>query len=321
MDRLIVSRLPLLLLVLLITAAPAPAANLQPGDLLVISVAADGTTPIIVAVRPSNGAQQLVASGGLLVAPLTLAQGSDGWIYTQTSSKLIRIDPCTGAQVVLSPSNAGLVVGGVSQMCAHPNGDLYYNSTTGIYRVNHLTGAQALLTAAPANYSSAGGITAGPGGFLYAVYTTSTPGLFNAMYRIDATTGAQAPITSAGLVDSKPISPSFDVRDSLYVISTSSKRVSRVDRNTGAAGPLTPLVAGHPAVFWMCGDPDGNLYFTQNSTPPGISRVNVFTGSESLAFSGGLLPFTPTMITTAVSAGCPSAAHHSTWGAVKARYR
>src|SRR5579862_5510357 len=83
---------------------------LQPGDI----VYADSGNAIdggfIIKVGATTGEQVVLSSGGLLVQPFDLAvDQSGGLIVSDTSGRLIRIAPDTGAQVLLADnSNAPL---------------------------------------------------------------------------------------------------------------------------------------------------------------------------------------------------------------------
>ncbi len=303
-------------LLLALAAAPAFAAP-GSGDLYVISQSA--TAQRVVRIDPTTGAQQLVSANGLLTLVETIAQGPDGYLYVQNPTEIIRIDPCSGAQSLLAPNLS--TVTGFNAMAAHSDGFLYYTSNGGgvgkVVRLDVGSGAQTIVSSG-GQFATLYGIVEGPDHALYiASYSsTATP----CVIRVDRSSGAQTVVTTSppGL---KPWGVTFDVRDTLYTLSTADRRVFRVDGLSGASGPLTSP-DGYP-VFWLVAHADGALYYTHGNTvllQGEVMRVDPLTGATTLCSSAGLLGLSGFNLTVA-HAACATPAERPTWGELKSRYR
>lgn len=313
---------PLLALTLLSLLATAAGAALPPAQrLLITGQSASGLYAAFV--DPATANVSTISVGGLIAAPVTIAQGHDGFVYVGnsgvgSSGTIVKIDPCDGSQSVFSMNpSPGMV--SVSNMIVHSNGDLYYTNGR-VMRVDIHTGVQTTL--APVS-SGATCITEGPDHQLYVSCLLGTSPNAIVVQRIDPETGATTPVAYGGV--GKPRSLSFDNRDSLYLESANDRGVFRVDYANGTVGYLTAADISYTS-FQMVGFPDGFLYFTHISagTPtPRIDRQDPVTGAKSILVQGAPLGLSVVGInrTPFMEGQCPTSANPSTWGRLKTMYR
>lgn len=204
----------------------------------------------LVRVDPSSGAQTLLSSGGILYSPKGVTVESNGAIIVTTlgttgvPAAVVRVDPDTGAQSVVS--SGGLLVRPF-RVTVDAAGDLIvsdskgFGGSGGVLRVDPVTGAQAPISSG-GYLTNAGDLTIDDQGFLIVGFASPPfPGCEtyagSGIVRVDPDTGAQALITTNGLLCTY-ISLTVDV-DGTYLVggvfdNYAPGRIMRVDPDTGA---------------------------------------------------------------------------------------
>jgi len=98
-----VKRWPMLVVLVSIFSSLASAAELLPGDILVLGTSTE-VGPGIIQIDPKTGSQTLIAPGSFL----DFAVAPNGDLYATVGDSVVRIDPSTGAQTTVS--SGGLLV-------------------------------------------------------------------------------------------------------------------------------------------------------------------------------------------------------------------
>src|SRR5262249_33505467 len=136
------------------TDASGGAAVLAAGQKLVqpLGIAAGGNGELfitdpgcagIIGLNPKTGLQRLVASGGALGVPFGIAVERSGSLLVANGSTLVRVDPVTGANAVVSSGQFFLAPIAVT---VAPDGDVYVVDALGsVIRVDPGTGHQNLV--------------------------------------------------------------------------------------------------------------------------------------------------------------------------------
>ena len=121
-----------------------------------------------------------------------LAFGRDGTLYGSSpiTQALYRIDPTTGKPLKIGPFG----VNGVMDLAVDPDGDLWANTQTAIYRVDPGSGS-ATLAVRVTGASTLMGITFDASGGLWA--TTYAPE--SMLYKINLDSGAASLVGSTGV--------------------------------------------------------------------------------------------------------------------------
>lgn len=161
------------------------------GTVLVADRAAAGGTGAIIAVDPSSGAQQVVASGGLFANPSGVLVDADGSLLVIDSDAfggtggVVRVNPSTGAQtkvseggLLVNPFNAAIEAAGTIVVVATLGGR--------VVRVDPRDGRQTKLPAGDA-LDSAVDVARDLDGSLLVVANVERGG---ELLRVDAATGA-----------------------------------------------------------------------------------------------------------------------------------
>ncbi len=288
-------------------AAPAPAASLVAGDLIVVDsngLAGSGTAPAgsgkVIKVDPASGAQSVISSSGLLDYPWAVSIDAAGKIlvlqradtYGKATSKgsIVKVDPATGTQTLLAYGGsfvnpAGLVIDSTGNIIVVDSG---YGETGGLIKVNPLTGEQTVI-ASGGSIRYPMGVAIDATGNLYVDSQTASTNLLSVV-KVKPDTGEQTVIASTSIQV---------VLGGLAIDSTGNVYVGEIYYQNG----IIKLPAGGGAGSWLSSgeyfedpygvalDGSGNLVVADVrwAWDGRIIRVDPATGTQTLISSGGLL--------------------------------
>lgn len=222
-----------------------------------------GGTGGVIRVDPLTGAQTAVSSGGNFHGPTGIALDAAGYILVADvdfggspgvsgPGAIIRVDPSTGAQTVIS--SGGSFVGPV-RVAVAPTGQIFVSdhgsfrtgTTIGaIFRIDPATGAQTVIY-----NSSGGGPIQGPEGLT-----------------LDA---------AGNILVAFKGHPNFDVPDGIAQINPVTGTVTVVSSGGSLVGPLGIAVVALVPGDILIADPDAHA----------VIRVDPMTGAQSVLSSGG----------------------------------
>lgn len=211
------------------------------------------------------------------------AAASDADIYavSQGTRAIVRVDPATGAQSVVS-SGGLLATGFPMGVTAAANGDLFITHNGGeggsLFRILPGSGAQSVVAS---GFPQAAGLTTEASG---AVLLTDLNA--NNLTRVDPATGTFAVVSSGGLL-SGPLGIGRAASGEIVVASRNNGRIVRIHPTTGAQTLVSEAgVLGNPQ--WLAVHPSGDVFVTTGNA---VVRIDT-TGAQSLLASGGAL-FSP----------------------------
>ncbi len=255
-----------------------------------------GTAPDVQNVVTASGVFDAVY--GVAVAAngdLIVADPSNG---VPGSGKVVRVNPNTGAQTVISSGGNLVNPDGVALAA---NGDIYVadSGLATIIRIDPTTGAQTVVSSG-GDFVEPTDLAIAPNGDIYVADGGYMPGtvVVGAIIRVDPTTGIQTVVTQGtGPGVPVPSQMAFDAAGDLFAVYTplagGPGEVDQVNLTTGtrtmiSSGGLLVNAAG------LAIDRDGSLLVTNLSdvtgTLPGnIVRINPTTGTQTVAYSGGSL--------------------------------
>lgn len=205
------------------------------------------------------------AAGDVAIAP-------SGEIFVTQGSRIVRVDPVTGALTVVSE---GGEFGRLQDIAVGPTGEIFvagdFVAGRGtIVRVDPATGAQSYIN--PGSSFRVGNIAVAPGGDILAATTRG-------LLRVDPTTGGQSDIPVArGRYHYLEVLPGDEV-----VASTRGLFV-RVALASGAVTPLSPV---NPTLSGIAVTPDGEILLAHGHA--GILRVGRDSPRARVLADGGAL--------------------------------
>ncbi len=168
-------------------------ARASTGDFLLC----DAWVPRIMRLNPETGDTTLVSQGGLLVRPMDLAMGKDGYLYeADWSYAIVRVDPVAGGQTAVGGLPWAF---GPSGLAVAPDGDVYVANLVfpaSIARIDVHTGAQSFVTSGKSLFNP-GSLAFRPDGSLV---VANGVGSSSELLHIDLETGDQTLLASAGAV-------------------------------------------------------------------------------------------------------------------------
>ncbi len=239
------------------------------GDLLVADACSQGAGAILRIGQ--DGTQELLASGADLIHPRALAMATDGALYVaaeatigaDTLGVVVRVDPTTGAQELLS---AGQWLGAVHGIVVDQLGQIVVTAdlTTGeagVLRIDATTGVQSLV--------SAGGLLVQPVGICvgssgnYFVADADANGGSGAIIRVLVVNGEQVLVAAGGYFDD-PIGVSFAGDNDLLVLDA-----GLVDESYGAL-----LCIDHDTLEQSLVSGDNLLFAPEAMAPANIAVVS-----------------------------------------------
>jgi len=193
---------PVLVLLLALPATRASAVALAPGDLLMLTGRPWTTTWALLRIDRATGTvRDTVASAGALVTdPNGLVATPDGSvIVADRAAGLVRVDPATGAQTVLTPAASFGGAPGPLGVAREANGNLVVvcGDASGIWRVSS-AGTVLGAFSAGAHFVAENAIAVAPDGGLWVADGSG------AVVRVDPVTGDQAPLTITGVTWATP---------------------------------------------------------------------------------------------------------------------
>ena len=227
---------------------------------------------ILSSLAVSSAAAVTLNPGDLIVAHQSLSEAG-----------IVRIDPLTGAQTVITSGRLlqeprGIAIDGAGQIIV---ADQAVGGNGAILRVDPMTGTQTVI-AAGGTFIDPFGIAIDPAGQLIITDRSGGGGLF----RVDPLSGAQSVITTGGFLRT----PYGVAVDSLgrYVVADDPQgtvanpgpgRLVRVDPVTGAQTLISS--GGHP--FFVAIDGAGDFIVTdRGDTVHSVVRIDATTGLETL---------------------------------------
>jgi len=240
-----------LLLSFLVTVFTAHAVTINPGDILIADESPAGGSGAIIRVDPVTGAQISISSAtfpsgaGFLGNPQDIVIDANGDLLVADFSGpsgflngigggVIRIDPTTGAQTVVSsgglfgsPRAIAIDASGDILVPINPILDAQFGRPSGVIRVNPQTGAQTAV--------SSGGLIVDPIGIAIEsngdILVTDSSGIIE----IDPITGAQTLAFFGGFIQN-PRRIAIDANDDILVTNAdpaNPNSVIRIDPQTG----------------------------------------------------------------------------------------
>jgi urease beta subunit len=222
----------------------------------------------------------------------TLAPG-DVVLADQGSRKILRIDPATGAQTVVTQ---GGLLGPVFEprgIAIDSNGDilvsdLYFAGQSRVLRVDSTTGAQSVVTTGGYLQRSFGIAIESDGSLVVAAL--DNPLGADGLVRVDPVTGVQTPLSLGSLL-SDPMGVAIAANGDIIVANDNgelptheSDAVVRVDPQTGAQTLVTSSVYpenpdGVPAGIAL--PADGSILLSDTSFYGGVVQVDSTTGAQT----------------------------------------
>jgi hypothetical protein len=207
----------------------------------------------------TTGEQVVIAAGGLLRGPRGLAlEASGNLVLIDVPAGLIRVNPVTGSQTLVSPgANFSTAPLGPAAIALEANGSiLVADGVNGLVRVDPVTG-QVTVVAKGGDLGFAGAVIVGAGGeILVGDYSALKPGSASKVLRIDPTSGAQTVISTGGYL-LVPAAMAFDADGRLLTTDPGSMvgevdRVYRVDLATGQQSLLAEggKLLGSVGIAW-----------------------------------------------------------------------
>ena len=284
--------LPLALLIFAGFGRSAGAVTLQDGDLVVVDAGrvAPPVAPSVIRIDPVTGAQEVVSSGGLLVAPAAIAIEATGMVLVSDSGAatgqgaVLRIDPTDGAQTVLSGSYQALL----GLTIAPGSGAIFVTDTmqAAVLRVDPSTGTPSPVSSGTLLHFPRA-ITAAPNGLLYVADSSSAGSAASSVVQIDPLTGAQSAFSSGSpSVGGLAASPG-----TLWLADATGHSILREDISTATSSPVS---SGGDLVFpfALAVEYGGRLAVADwgdGAVEPAIVRVNRTNGGQSIVSHGGYL--------------------------------
>ena len=268
-------------------AGPALAVTLQAGDIIVVDAgrAAPAVPVRVIRIDPASGAQEVISSGGQLLAPAAISVERANTILiagieASGRGSVVRVDPAGGSQTVLSTPYAGL--SGLTIRAS--DGSIFVTDPKdrAVYRVNPTSGARTAVGIGPALLFPQA-IAAAPDGLLYIADFGSTW----RTVRINPANG-----------NASPLSPSFQLAaglaaspGALWVADSVGRSLTRVDLNTAAQSVLS---SGNELLFpyALAVGPGDQLLVADwgsETVAAAVVRVDRTTASQSVVSRGGLL--------------------------------
>lgn len=263
------------------------------GDLLVADVSALGAGAAI-RIDPSTGEQTVVSSGGSFHAIQAIAVGPCGDIFVSnldfiagqlppSESRIVRVDPVTGAQAVVSIGSYLHYLKGIT---VDPGGDLLVantlwsgNLTGQVLRVDPDGGAQTIVVNGGTLFEPQG-IAVEPGGTIVVTDIAN-----DSIRRIDPDSGTMTTVSSDGALD-YPQGIAVEAGGDLAVYD--SAKIVRVDPVTGSQSIVSSggsLSGGR--LIAVVPTPGTNLPPVSNAGPDRQAECTSFVGASVILDGSG----------------------------------
>ena len=236
--------------------------------------------------------------GDLIVADVNGAFGGYGGSSPSGSGRIIKVDPDTGAQTIISSGNLldapwGVAIDANGNIIvvdkAYPGG-----GGTGIsgqiIEVNPYNGDQTVISE-DGLFVNPGGVAIDANGNIIVadqLYDTTGDDTIGGIIKVDPTTGAQTVVASGGYING-PSDITIDAAGNIYVPSSivgGVVSIVRVDPTTGTQ----ELISSGSLSAWYSGividDTTGNIFVSEIYSYNGIFKVDPDTGAQTILSSG-----------------------------------
>jgi len=229
-----------------------------------------------------------LAPGDLVVSDPNETFGGPGGYPPLGSGRIVKVDPTTGAQTLVS---SGGLLDGLWGIAIEASGHIIvtdmahpiYGGAPEIIRVDPATGAQTLV--------SAGGLLVRPRGLAIdaagdILVADPSSGGTGAIIRVNPVTGAQSVVTSGGFVQ-YPAALTLDAAGDMYVAAAGTVGVSvvKVDPATGAQTLISPgglrCWTGGIAV-----NAAGRIFVSEIYFYNGVFEIDPVTGAQGVLTAG-----------------------------------
>ena len=280
--------------------------NIDPGDLLV----AESDSDAVVLVDPQTGNQGILFSGDKLSNPKTIAIEEDGnLLVVDADSGLIRIDPTTGTQAILSPSSnfaPSSPVGPIGITIESSGNILIADAENGVVRVDPVLGTVTTLSVGN-NLTLAVGIVLDSNGDIFVSDAAAFGGGTSKLIGIDPVTGNQRLISSGGNL-MVPIGITIDDNGDIWIcdggsVAGGTDYIIRIDTSTG----IQTIVSSADLLSFPSGIAlsSGGTIYVANQNGASVVAVDTSTGIQTLVTSGDNInrPFGLTLVPTSCCTG------------------
>jgi len=270
-----------------------PQPQLKPGDIVYADSGDAIQGGFLIKVDPLSGQKLVLSSGGFLQAPFDPVIDATGQIIVSDLGRLIRVNPSTGTQSILSDNSRG-PLGLPFGIALDRSGGIVAANLQAIVEVQPVSGQIQILSAG-GSFGYPLGVAVATSGQLLVLNISSS----RQILRVNPLTGAQRVVTQGGLLKN-PQALAISGND-LYVTDVATPdgnfgigRVIHVDALSGAqsvvaegcylVGPVGIAVDAQGQL--IVGDP-----YTKNSDSPdlydgGFVRIDPATGHQTLLTRG-----------------------------------
>ena len=190
----------------------------------------------LLGIDPASGDQRLITRGGLLGVPFGIAVERSGMVLVANAQALLRVDPETGAQsLVSSPVLSQSLFQFPLAVALAENGDIFVADALGlIFRVDPNSGAQTLISSGGYLQRPQGIAVRGNNLYVTDVATSDMNFGIGRIIRIDINTGQQSELSKGGNLVG-PVGVAVEPNGNLIVGDPYTINHERIDADTGDA--------------------------------------------------------------------------------------
>jgi Ca2+-binding RTX toxin-like protein len=264
----------------------AGAAALNPGSILVSTVAANGS---ILQIDPDTGAETVVASGAPLDLPfgMTVTPAGKVLVADYGAQAILTVDPASGSVSGVPASDfnpIGVDLAPDGRVIASDQGDLP-SRLGSIVSVDPASGARTTIAAggtSPQDLTNPSGLEVAPSGRVYVADNFQ-----HTLFGVDLGTGAVAPVSSDfGEPFNVALTPQGDVLVADYAI----RAIIQTDPGTGANSTVASVSGGQlvDTPGWVARGANGSLYVVEGPREVG-SLGDVYSLNPAKKLTTGAL--------------------------------